>query len=272
MYFSNIKIKNNIKEGGQKNVFLAEHPEYGLIVYKDCKINSEVDSSRINREIAFLQSIDEKSFPKVFDFHIDKQNNQLEIIEEYIDGGSLSSKLESKWNEDAAISFLKLLLVPVMILWEKRIIHRDIKPDNIMFRNDGSLVLIDLGIARFLDELSLTRTMNIFGPCTPIYAAPEQLTNQKRAIDFRTDQYSIGITLLQLVLGFHPFDPSKLPNCKTNIIQNLLTGIYYSPSLNCEFSEMFCILINKLLKIRQYQRFCTPQDLLSYVNTNWRVI
>lgn len=270
MYFTNLSIINKIKDGGQKSVFLAEHPFYNKIVYKYCKINSNSDFERITREIDFLKSATNPCFPKIFDTHLDKSNNEFEIIEEYIDGGSLSVKLNNLWSEADIIAFLKQLMIPVTILWEKRIVHRDIKPDNIMFRSNGSLVLIDLGIARFLDKTSLTKTMNALGPCTPIYAAPEQLTNQKRSIDFRTDQFAIGITLLQLFLGFHPFDPNQISGCTANIIQNILSGVFYSPQLKAGCSSPFCTLTQKLLKNRQYQRFLKIEDLNFFIDSNWR--
>lgn len=269
MHFNNLSIINKIKDGGQKSVFLAQHPSLNKVVYKHCKISSNSDSERITREIDFLKSTSSPYFPKIFDTHLDKLNNNFEIMEEYIDGGALSDRLDHLWLEKDIIAFLKQLIIPVAILWEKRIVHRDIKPDNIMFRNNGSLVLIDLGIARFLDKSSLTKTINIYGPCTPIYAAPEQLVNQKRNIDFRTDQFAIGITLLQLFLGFHPFDPNQIPGCTANIIQNIMTGVYYSPQLKGGCSSSFCTLIQKLLKNRQYQRFAKKEDLIMFIDSNW---
>lgn len=270
MSYPNLKIIKKIKDGGQKIVFLAEHPIYKTVVYKVCKFSGTNDFERITREVGFLQSSTSIFFPKVYDFKLDKVKNEFEIIEEYIDGGSLTEKLGKCWNEKQIIELLKSLIVPVNELWSKRIVHRDIKPDNIMFRKDGTLILIDLGIARFLDETSLTQTLNILGPCTPIYAAPEQLANLKRNIDFRTDQFAIGITLLQLYLGFHPFDPCHIPGCKTNIVQNILLGIYYSPKSNVSCSDQFDSLIQRLLKTRQYQRFCSQEEMMAYIETNWR--
>lgn len=75
------------------------------------------------------------------------------------------------------------LVEGLSIIWDKNIVHRDLKPENIIIRPDGMPCIIDLGIARFLDLESLTRTISPMKWQPPIYAAPEQLTNNKALID-----------------------------------------------------------------------------------------
>lgn len=270
MLFQKVSIKTSIKEGGQKDVYLAEDCRHGNVVYKKSKLSSSCDVSRIQRELSCLQSLTHTCFPKIYEFSINTSNNEFEIIEEFIDGGSLANQLTSVWDEKSIIDMLKKLMIPVSILWNHNIIHRDIKPDNIMLRNTGEVVLIDLGIARFLDDISLTPTVNFMGPCTPPYAAPEQLVNQKRNIDFRTDQFAIGITILQLFLGFHPFDSSRGTSSKKDIVPNIMAGQYVVPSSVRTCSAQFTILCHKLLKPRQYQRYNSKDELLNFISDNWR--
>lgn len=93
--------------------------------------------------------------------------------------------------------------------------------------------IIDLGIARFLDLESLTRTISPMGPCTPIYAAPEQLTNNKALIDPRTDFFGLGIIALELYLGVYPLTQTMSEisilllktSCKTNMLYKLTLSI-----------------------------------------------
>lgn len=91
----------------------------------------------------------------------------------------------------------------------QKIVHRDIKLANVMFRNDfSSPVLVDFGIVRNLSDSSLTQTWLIRGPGTPIFAPPEQLNNEKELIDWRSDQFSLGVLLYIAVFGKHPFEAS----------------------------------------------------------------
>ena len=270
MYYKDIVVGRKILDGGQKSVFIAKDSSGCDIVYKTCKPQSINQLERFRRELEYLHSSHSVHFPFVVDYHIDTATNEIEILEEYIDGGSLTDKLNIPWTENDSIALLKKLLVPCRDLWNKNIIHRDIKPDNIMFRKNNDLVLIDLGIARFLDYSSLTNSMNVLGPCTPIYAAPEQLVNQKRIIDFRTDLFSIGIVILQAFLGYHPFDPCKIPNSRGDILQNIMSGVFAPAKAKGTCSSAFDFLVNKLLKTRQYQRFCSITDLSTYIAQNWR--
>jgi serine/threonine protein kinase len=95
-------------------------------------------------------------------------------------------------------------------------VHRDIKPENIMFRADGvTPVLVDFGLVRDLGEESLTQTWMLHGPGTPFYSAPEQLQNRKELIDWRTDQFSLGVVLGVCGFGRHPFADVGEPKPRT---------------------------------------------------------
>jgi serine/threonine protein kinase len=94
------------------------------------------------------------------------------------------------------------------------LVHRDIKPANILFRTAHQPVLVDFGLVRDLRKSSVTVTWATCGPCTPLYASPEQLTNDKAIIGWRSDQFSLGVVLAFAALGMHPFarpgdDPAK---------------------------------------------------------------
>ncbi|MEO0376987.1 MAG: serine/threonine-protein kinase, partial [Cyanobacteria bacterium P01_A01_bin.17] len=88
---------------------------------------------------------------------------------------------------------------------QKSIVHRDVKPDNIIIDTDGNAWLIDFGLARHLNLESLTATSDYFGACTPGYAPPEQFRNQKKDIDARADLFALGVTLYECIEGKNPF-------------------------------------------------------------------
>lgn len=85
-----------------------------------------------------------------------------------------------------------------------RIVHRDVKPDNIMCATDGRFWLLDFGIARHLDLQSLTATA-LGGPGTIGYAPPEQYRNRKRELDSRADLFALAVTIVECLTGRHPY-------------------------------------------------------------------
>lgn len=100
----------------------------------------------------------------------------------------------------------KALLTAVDAMWnEGHFVHRDIKPENIGYMADGTIVLLDLGIALFTDLSPITESQ-MTGPGSQMYAAPEQFTIRRLAtIDFRTDLFQVGIVLVEALTGAHPF-------------------------------------------------------------------
>lgn len=84
--------------------------------------------------------------------------------------------------------------------------HRDFKPANIMYPAAGAEAMVgDFGIVRDLTKTSITKSYLLSGPGTPFFAAPEQLNNEKSLIDWRTDQFAIGVTLAFSYFGLHPY-------------------------------------------------------------------
>jgi len=102
-----------------------------------------------------------------------------------------------------------------------KLVHRDIKPENIMFRHgENSPILVDFGIVRDIDATSLTQAFIGVGPGTPYYASPEQLNNQKSMINWRSDQFGLGVTLCYAHLQMHPFQyPGEPLNSTETIIR-----------------------------------------------------
>jgi serine/threonine protein kinase len=127
---------------------------------------------------------------------------------EYVDGDSLGHHLKSRhYTEAEAIRIVRQVLKPLAVAHAEGLVHRDIKPDNLMLTSRGELKLVDLGIAKRIDEdQSLTLTGQSIG--TPHYISPEQIRGQKD-IDARADIYSLGATFYHLVTGHTPFKGSS---------------------------------------------------------------
>lgn len=130
-------------------------------------------------------------------------------LEEYLAHGTLESRLAAgPIKGDAARAIGVPLAEALVHLHARGFVHRDIKPANILFRTPTEPVLTDFGIVRILGAPSLTHDFLMQGPGTPLFAAPEQLHNDKLLIDWRTDQFDLALVLALAILGRHPFQPA----------------------------------------------------------------
>lgn len=251
-----------LKEGGQKVVYRVTHPTHGESALKIGQYSTPQSLERIRREVAVLKDIDSEYYPKNYDFEV-LSNDRFLILEEYIDSKPLSSHLQDYADPKHALGLIEHLVKALKIIWEKRIVHRDLKPDNILILPSAPPKIIDLGIARLLDMDSITRTLAMRGPCTPIYAAPEQLTNRKTEITTRTDQFNLGIILLQLLMrGKHPFDPTVVGS-GASTVDNIMRGKWAKATLNAAEFAALRTLLTRLLGREPYQRYRNDELLMT---------
>ena len=128
-------------------------------------------------------------------------------LEEFIPGGTLSDRLRARGllTAEEALALGVSLIDALAHIASHQLVHRDLKPDNILLREDGMTpVITDFGVVRDLASTSLTPTWSMRGPGTPLFSSPEQLNNQKALIDWRSDQFSLGVVLAICALGVHP--------------------------------------------------------------------
>ena len=244
--------------GGQKVVYMVQEPFRGQIVIKVGEYHSAQALERVRREVSTLSTIDSPYFPQQYGFEVLDDHRYL-ISEEFIAGKPLNDCIEAFCSEPLIIDLAIELVRGLGELWDRRIVHRDIKPANIMITTSGPKI-IDLGIIRLLDATSLTHALAPVGPCTPAYASPEQLQNIKRDIDHRSDQFSLGIVLVQLILtGTHPFDPHIVGG--ESIPCNILRGLWASDQLDGRISSEFRTIIHRLLAAHPYMRYRSHDEL-----------
>lgn len=258
------KIINEINRGGQKIVYLAEHPKEGKVVIKKGEIKSFTSLERIKREVELLSVLSSKYFPKQFQFNVDIKSKKFEIIEEYIEGKTLRDRVSEFKNTKDIFILLRELTNGLKIIWQENIVHRDLKPENIIIRPDNTPCIIDLGIARFLDLEALTQTIAPMGPCTPVYASPEQLANRKEIIDPRTDFFALGIIALELHLGEHPFDPNLNGNLYS-IVENISALNFVTHSDDITENEKLTEFARNTLCEQPYQRFRNYKMISNFI-------
>src|SRR5205085_12122302 len=125
------------------------------------------------------------------------------LVMEFFEGGDFNKRLAGKpLRAEDALRLFRELMLALGDIHEKGILHRDLKPQNLMIRSDGSLAIVDFGIAKHIDAADMTGRGEILG--TPRYMSPEQV--QGKALDLRTDIYSAGVLLFQMLTGRHLFD------------------------------------------------------------------
>jgi serine/threonine protein kinase len=202
------KFHDGIAEGSFKETFLIEDAQGNRLALKVLKPGASPERS--DREVDAMRRCSHPNIGPLmvlaeFD-HAGVKHTYL--IEEFMDGGTLDDRLKrGPLDRDETLALGELLISAVTHIAGHRLVHRDLKPANIMFRKKGGEpVVVDFGIVRDLDKTSLTKTYLAMGPGTPFFAPPEQLNNEKNLIDWRADQFSLGVVLSLAHFGSHPYE------------------------------------------------------------------
>jgi serine/threonine protein kinase len=229
-------------------------------------INGPASAPRTQREIEALQRCNHPLIAQLYQVgsHIFNRVQYDFTVEEFLPGGTLTSRLQKDGWLDTEETFRlgELLIDAVGHVASLDLVHRDIKPDNIMFRGDGKTpVLVDFGLVRDLAADSLTQTWMAHGPGTPYFAAPEQLNNQKRLIDWRTDQFSLGVVLCYARFGIHPYQFPDEPVFSVKTIERVATRGPRSNDILNELSDAGLYCLEQMTRDWPVRRFRQPTDL-----------
>jgi serine/threonine protein kinase len=218
--------------------------------------------ARFEREVAALSGCDHPSIAKIVASSslTHAGHEYWVVVEEFLPGGTLSDLMQNGTVAPTEIRRIGLSLISALRhLFERGFVHRDIKPANILFRGELEPVLTDFGIVRVLGDVSLTQDFLAQGPGTPMYASPEQLNNEKCAIDWRTDQFGLALVLAELLLGQHAF----LEDPKGNVRDAILRVAERRPLPEASRQRLtesgFAGLV-KALAIWPVQRYRRPKD------------
>lgn len=200
-----LEFHGELGKGAFKSAYLAKNAQVSFAL-KLAAVTGNLE--RLVRESSALQDCSHPAIARLLEaFPFTYGGLQIWVVcEEYLAGGTLENRLKGGLPPPAVLRRFAVTLAEVLEhLNDRKLVHRDIKPANIMFRADGAPVLTDFGIVRMLDQPTLTQAFLNMGPGTPAYASPEQLTNDKALIDWRTDQFDLAIVLAECLLGHHPF-------------------------------------------------------------------
>lgn len=214
-------------------------------------------SERFLREIEILSHINHPCVPRVIDWG--GKDSQLYFVEEYIHGRDLKTaiKLKRVWAPLEAASLVALIAEAVGQAHQMNIVHRDIKPDNIILSDDGTVKLLDFGVARARVEgmKTLTKTGMTLG--TPEYMSPEQFEGKK--VEPPSDIYSLGIILYQLMIGELPFSGNRM-----ELAIRILTETITPPrAIRTEIPVWLDQIVTKCLQRDMKKRYPSAGELAS---------
>lgn len=193
-----------IGQGGMSHVYLAERvSDRKSVVLKIIDLTSIRDETLVRRFIQEAELIAGLRSPFVVRIYEHGMTDEYGYIAmEFFPRGDLKQRMELKIQPDVAFNYMTHIVYGLDAVHSIGIIHRDLKPANIMFRGDDSLALADFGISKKLEgSTELTTVGQILG--TPHYMSPEQ--GEGKSIDFRSDLYSAGVLLFELLTGEKPF-------------------------------------------------------------------
>jgi serine/threonine protein kinase len=177
-------------------------------------VSPTYERDRLDREILAMQTIDHPNVVRLREYTFSSKPGQQRhfIVEEFVDGSDLADKMKlgQPWALQEAVQFFAKLCDGLAALRLKGIVHRDIKPQNVRVRPDGTPVIIDFGLARHLGLPDITKTLQGARIGTPSYFAPEQFDGNKHDIDHRTDLFAVGILLYEATTGEQPFIDSTV--------------------------------------------------------------
>ncbi len=261
-YLGDYKILKEIGKGGMARIYTAMQPLLNrIVVIKEMSkgLMSEAHS-RFKREAIICANLHHKNVIEIYDYFKDGSANYL--VMEYIEGMSLAEIIEKEapLHPQLAAAIAHEVCQALQCAHREGIIHRDIKPKNILISKEGAVKLSDFGVARDLDAPDLTTTGMIIG--TPFYMSPEQASGGKTT--FQSDLYSLGIVMYEMVTGKKPFTGEN----SQGIITKICRGKFKSPLwLDPHHSWRLSRIIKKAMKRNARRRYKSTEGMLKEINS-----
>ena len=248
------KIYRKIGEGAMASVFLAEQESLGrkvaLKVLAPALANQRDFMVRFLNEGRIIAYLNHPQIVSVYD--LGSHNHHYYLAMELLSGGTLEQRIRYGMGRAQALNFIITICRSLSFAHNHGVIHRDIKPQNIMFRDDNIPVLTDFGIARLMNsDPRLTLPGRTIG--SPLYMSPEQICGHK--IDERADLYAIGILFYEMLTNQLPYHSDRFVDIA------LMHKTAPIPVLPDELT-VFQPLLEKMLAKKPDDRYASAQELI----------
>ena len=254
------RVLEKIATGGMSTVYLAERTADSVrLVMKimDARLADENEFlMRFIQEYGLISKIDSAQVVRIHDQGVTDQH--VYIAMEHFAGGDLRARIRKGLTPAETLDILENVARGLQAVHEEGIVHRDLKPDNVMFRADGSLAIVDFGIAkRNASDDNLTVHGDVLG--TPHYLSPEQAC--AHALDGRSDLYSLGILFFEMLTGRRPFQAENAIGLALKHVNDPLPRL---PPEMARYQELVDCLTAKLPE----DRFAGARELLEHLKVN----
>lgn len=258
------KLLERVGVGGMGQVFLCEHMfirrRMAVKVLPPAKAEQPAALGRFYREARAAAALDHANVVRTHD--IDQDGNLHFIVMDYVDGPNLLDVVKKFGPLDIgrAVSYARQVAAGLDFAFRHKIIHRDIKPGNVLVDRKGTARILDMGLARFLNDHTDQLTVKyddkiVLG--TADYVAPEQVANS-HAVDIRADIYALGATLYFMLAGHPPF-PSG------TVSQKLLWHRTKEPTpvraIRPELPDGLAMVVSKMMAKDPKARYQTPAQV-----------
>ena len=265
-------VKEQIGQGGMGAVYLAEHETLRRLVALKVLTQPKKDASakltieRFQREARAAAALDHPNIVRMHD--VGRHADLHYLAMEYVEGQTLEQILTSGGpiTPSRAVEYIAQAAAGLQHAFEKGFIHRDIKPSNLMLSKDGTIKILDMGLARsFTDDTDkLTEVLDkgaVVG--TADFISPEQAINAPN-IDIRSDIYNLGATLFTLVTGKSPFSG----NTTQKLLQHQLKDAPSLMTIDRTLPNGLAEVVGKMLQKKPERRYQTPAEVISAL-ANW---
>jgi serine/threonine protein kinase len=257
-------IIEKISTGGMGTVYKAQNLLAGqfvaIKVLTGVGLSDDTVRMRFAQECQIARKLNHPNIVRVLDFGLD--GSRPFLVMEYVDGESLGQLVERQGRVPEAEAVRLITQVGKALQWahERKLIHRDVKPDNVLITSAGQAKLSDLGLVKNLDsDVNLTRTQSGMG--TPHFMAPEQFEDAKRS-DVRSDLYSLAATLYNAVTGQMPFSGVSIKAVVTIYKKKLANEITPVRELAPDVSANLETQILRALDANRKKRHASVQEFL----------
>ena len=257
------RVKGELGRGGMGAVYLAEQPGLGReVAIKELILSPAADPTALMRFLQEAQVMARTSHPNLVQVHdLEQIGDANYIVLEFVRGRSLRDRLnQGPIPMPQTFAVMHGVLQALDYAHKRSIVHRDMKPENVLLSDEGDVKVADFGIARLTDDSGAGSTATKTGTTvgTPQYMSPEQVASSK--VDGRSDLYSAGIMFYELIVGQPPFTASEADGPFTLMAKHVQAPpkppSVHKPGLDMRLEEV----ILKSLSKRPEERYQTGQE------------